>query len=171
MQFEEDYSSQILKYFPEGETLRSIAKLKAVSDPSKSEILALTSTSVVKYKKKKNNEEIDQTYIRHITGSKLNLEGAGLLKLIVGIILLIIGGCLSPTMFMFGMGPFMMFVVPILLCAGAYLVIKWRRSRKGFLQIYSYDSEKPIVDARFSHSQTNQVIALLKEIHEILLNN
>ncbi|HUX99292.1 MAG TPA: hypothetical protein VMV49_07025 [Candidatus Deferrimicrobium sp.] len=166
--FEQDDSVLILKYYPPGETINKMANLRLIKDPNQKELLVLTSSSLAKFTKYKNSETIHKLYLRHITGTKIELAHASTGLLVAAIILLSIGGVFSfffftPYMFILGL----LIGLPCL-GVGIGLLISYLVGRPGIIQIYSYDSESPFVDGRFTRTQIESVLDLVKEMHELI---
>jgi len=171
MFYEEDYTKDLEKYLPQDEKIEYTAKLRPSKDPSTYEIFALTSSSIIKFKKVKNEELLDQTYLRHITSLKLSLNPFNLKLLIIGIILAVFGSMfliistIPPTLY--SLIFFLMFIIigACLLIPGIKMIVNAFKSGGGNIQIFSYDTENPIIDAHYSSSQIDNILTLVRLLH------
>lgn len=164
VEFNQSDTALVLKYLPETEGVRLMVHLRATADPRVKHLLVLTASSIIKFLKKKAYENFEQIYLRHMTGVKIELDRPRKKPLIWGIILASIGGFLIAWMFL---SILFLWGIP-LVTVGGLLILYAFLKRRGRIRIYSYDTDTPFVDAKFSGLQTEHVLNLVKQMDKFV---
>jgi len=173
MYIEENYAERIQKYLDPDTTIHHIVNLRSTADPRHLELLAITSASVVKYRRERKQEILDMIYLRHITGIQLAFDRLHIGRLVAGIILIsfgfflfISGLALSFSYYSGSTGVIMMLFGLSFLGPGIFLIVSTLRRRGGNLRINSY--EEGYVDARFARENREQVIGINIDLQKLL---
>ena len=176
MYIEDNYAKNIQRYLDAGTSIHQLVNLRSRLDPSHLELLAITSSSIVKYRKERKQVIVDMVYLRHVTAIQLVFDRlpvgrliAGILLSVIGFILFIGGFSMLGWYYGYGMGITLLFIGLIFLIPlGLFLLITAIRRAGGMLRIYSYDADKGIVDARFSREQAETVIGISRDLQKLL---
>ena len=157
MYIEKDDSKTILKYLDDGTKIHQTAHLRSYKNPAHREILAITSSSLVKFSRHKKQVVVNMIYLRHVTGMKLALDLPNWVLLAIGVIFAIIGAIFA----------IIIVGIPIII-VGLVMIYYAFANMGGILQFFSYSPDDPFVDVNFTRGQRNHVIKIAKEVQKLL---